>query len=163
MPNFMMMVHKEHCTTCQSYVKNVVDMSKDTTIPILHPQITSKFFSTWPQSVATTEDEVTVEAYCKCIWYSDHYNNWDRRAKISEEKISSKKEHPHKAEVDLEASRSREAELEKELKELQWELKSKGKCKMSPEHYQPMTHKFHKWESMTNSDITEDTSLSRLS
>ena len=78
------------------------------------------------------------------------------------EMISSQKEHCHKAEVDLEASRSKEAELEKELEELQRELKSKGKRKVSPEQHQPMTCNFCEWESATDSDIAEDTSLNRL-
>ena len=65
------------------------------------------------------EDEVTAEADCKCDWYWDYYDKWARRAEIMEEKISSKWECQHKAEVDLEASRSREAELKNELEELQ--------------------------------------------
>ena len=163
MSNFLMMVHKEHCTICQSYVEHVVDTLKGVTISILYPWIARVFCSTWPQSVTTIKDEVTVEADHKHNWYYDHCNNWARRAKIMEEKISSEKEQFHKAEVNLEASSSKKATLE-ELNELQRELKANGKCKESPGlRWSPITCKFHEWESATDSNVTEDTSLSRWS
>ena len=40
-----------NCTTCQSYVEYVVDVSKGAIIPIMYPQIANTFHSAWPQSV----------------------------------------------------------------------------------------------------------------
>ena len=78
--------------------------------------------------------------------------------------FSSKRTQCRKAEGELEASKAREAALEAELEELHKELKSKGKCKASPEPQQPqMTCKFHEWESASDSHVTKETSISRSS
>ena len=81
-----------------------------------------------------------------------------------EDKISFKKDQHHSAETNLEASKSKEAALEKELEELCKKFKCKGKREVSPEpHWSMMICKFHRWESATDSDVTENTSLSRSS
>ena len=104
MPNFLMTVHKEHCAICWLYAKHVVDVSKGATILILHPWIASMFCSAWSQSMTTIEDQATLEVDHKCNWYCNHCDDWARRTKIAEGKISFKKDQCHKAEVNLEAS-----------------------------------------------------------
>ena len=107
--------------------------------------------------MAIIEDDATAEADHKHKWFQDHYDKEVKRAKSVKEKSFSKMFHWHKAKEDPEASRSRVAELE----ELQKELKSKGKYKVSPENIWLVICKFCNWESATDSNITEDTSLSR--
>ena len=66
-----MIVHKEHCTICQTYVEHAVDASKGSTVPII-------------------EDEAITEVYHLCNWYCDQSDNLARRVKTMEEKLSSK-------------------------------------------------------------------------
>ena len=141
MPNFLMTMHKDDCAICQSYAEHVLEALKGTTIPILHPQIANMFHSAWPQSVAIIEDDTSAEADHKCNWYCDQCDDWAKRAKFAENKLSLEIDQCCKVEIDLEASKSKEASLEKELKELCKELKWKEKHNAFPAH--PLKHTGH--------------------
>ena len=68
--------------------------------------------------MATIKDDANVEADFKYKWFQDHCNERAQRAKSTEEKTSSEIFCQCRAEEDLEVSKSKVAELERELKVL---------------------------------------------
>ena len=89
------------------------------------------------------EDDAVDEAHSKLLWYQDWDDEVTRNVKVLKEKLYSEKEHCHMAEI-------KQSELKAELENLQKEVKSLERCKETP-----VSHKWHKWESSSDSDIAE--------
>ena len=78
---------------------------KGATVLISHPQIENTFCAAWPQSMANIEDDTSAESDHKHNWYCDKCDNWVKRAKFAEDKLSLEKDQHCKVEIDLKASK----------------------------------------------------------
>ena len=97
----------------------------------------------WPHVVNHIEDEAVDVSHSKLSWYQDQYEDTTKNIKALEEKLSSERDHHHKAET-------KQSKLETELENPQLEVKFLGKHKPSP-----VSHKWHKWESKLDSGQVE--------
>ena len=110
-PEFVTMTHRGDCMTCEVYATHTIAAARNPTVAIPSHQIKIVFWTAWPQVMTCIEDDAVDKAHGKLPWYLDQYKEATKSIKALEEKLSSEKDHCHKAET-------KQSELETELNNL---------------------------------------------
>ena len=124
-PGFITTTHRGKCSTCEMYAAHAIVAVICLTVAIPSHRMEHAFRVAWPQVVTHIEDEAMDEAHGKLSWYWDRYEDKTKSIKALEEKLSSERDHHHKAET-------KQSKLETELENPQLEVKFLGKHKASP-------------------------------
>ena len=142
-PGFVTMTHRGNCATCETYAVHAIAAARCLMVAILSHWIKVTFQTAWPQVMTHIEDKAMDEAQGRLHWHRDRYEEAIKSIKALKEKFSSKRDHCCKAEY-------KQSKLATELKNLQKEVKSLGKCKASP-----VSHEWCEWEFKLDFDTAE--------